>query len=119
MGSEGAMSAGSADRYGQADTLSKKRGAKERGTDASHLKCVPEGVEGLVPYRGALGEFAYQMVGGVRSAMGYCGCQTIDEFREHARFCRITAAGVHESHPHDIRITKESSNYMVALSLGG
>jgi len=105
MGSEGAMGAGlngggggSADRYGQANI-----------TDTR--KFVPEGVEGRVPYRGPLGEFVYQMVGGLRAAMGYCGCRTIDELRENARFVRITTAGVVESHPHDIQITREAPNY--------
>lgn len=106
MGSEGAMNAGSADRYRQADTL----GADGRPA----RKFVPEGVEGLVPYRGPLAEFVYQMVGGLRSALGYCGCRTIDELRRDGRFCRITAAGVVESHPHNITITKESPNYLVA-----
>lgn len=96
MGSEGAMGAGSADRYGQS---------------AESEKFVPEGVEGRVPYRGPLGDFVYQMVGGLRSAMGYCGCRTIDELREHARFVRVSAATLTESHPHDIHITKESPNY--------
>jgi IMP dehydrogenase len=77
------------------------------------LKFVPEGVEGLVPYRGPLAEFVYQMVGGLRSTMGYCGCATIEDLKRDARFCRITSAGVIESHPHNIRITKESSNYSV------
>jgi IMP dehydrogenase len=104
MGSEGAMSAGSADRYRQADKLA--------SDGKQTLKFVPEGVEGLVPYRGPLADFVYQMVGGIRSAMGYCGCGTIDELRRDARFCRITSAGVVESHPHNIRITKESPNYM-------
>ncbi|MEX2081292.1 MAG: IMP dehydrogenase, partial [Dehalococcoidia bacterium] len=104
MGSEGAMNAGSADRYRQAD----KMGADGKAA----LKFVPEGVEGLVPYRGSLADFVYQMVGGLRSAMGYCGCRTIEELRRDARFCRITSAGVVESHPHNIRITKESPNYM-------
>jgi IMP dehydrogenase len=105
MGSEGAMNAGSADRYRQADKL-----------DASGKptrKFVPEGVEGLVPYRGSLAEFVYQMVGGLRSTMGYCGCRTIEELKREARFCRITGASMVESHPHNIRITKESSNYTV------
>ncbi|MCC6661782.1 MAG: IMP dehydrogenase [Phycisphaerales bacterium] len=106
MGSEGAMSAGSADRYSQA-------GRQAGGADGKpSLKFVPEGVEGLVPYRGSLADFVYQMVGGLRSAMGYCGCATVDELRRDARFCRVTAAGVIESHPHNIRITKESPNYM-------
>lgn len=110
MGSEGAMSAGSADRYAQAEKLE----ARKKPTSASDLasiKFVPEGVEGLVPYRGRLSEFVYQMVGGVRAAMGYCGCASIDELRREAKFCRVTSASVTESHPHDIRITKESPNY--------
>ncbi len=99
MGSEGAMMAGSADRYSQ-------------GTN-NPRKFVPEGVEGRVPYRGPLSDFVYQLVGGVRSGMGYCGTQTIDELRTRARFCRISGASLVESHPHDIVITKESSNYTV------
>ena len=114
MGSEGAMGAGSADRYAQGDKLRARQGATE-GTDLSQMKFVPEGVEGLVPYRGELAEFVYQMVGGVRSAMGYCGCTTIDELRTKSRFSRVSSATVVESHPHDIRITKESSNYMVEI----
>jgi len=103
MGSEGAMNAGSADRYRQAEKL---------GPDGKPLlKFVPEGVEGLVPYRGPLADFVYQMVGGLRSTLGYCGCATIDELKRDARFCRVTSASVVESHPHNIRITKESPNY--------
>ncbi len=101
MGSQGAMGAGSADRYGQANVTETR-------------KFVPEGVEGRVPYRGSLAEFVYQMVGGLRAAMGYCGCRTIDELRENARFVRVTTASVIESHPHDIQITKESPNYSPA-----
>lgn len=103
MGSEGAMMKGSADRYRQSDKL-----------DASGrpaMKFVPEGVEGLVPYRGSLAEFVYQLVGGLRSAMGYCGCATIEALRTEARFCRVSAATRVENHPHDIKITKESPNY--------
>lgn len=103
MGSEGAMNAGSADRYRQADKVDSSGKAVQ--------KFVPEGVEGLVAYRGALAEFVYQMVGGLRSSMGYCGCKTLEEFRRETRFVRQTAAGVAESHPHNIRITKESPNY--------
>jgi IMP dehydrogenase len=103
MGSEGAMNAGSADRYGQTSAKG----------DQKRIKFVPEGVEGLVPYRGPLAEFVYQLVGGLRASMGYCGCMTIDEFREKTRFCRVTGASVVESHPHDIRITKESPNYTI------
>jgi IMP dehydrogenase len=108
MGSEGAMNAGSADRYAQADKL-------PRPGDAARppAKFVPEGVEGLVPYRGPLAEFVYQLVGGLRAAMGYTGCQTIDQFRREARFCRVSGATIIENHPHDIRITKESPNYTV------
>ncbi|MBC23289.1 MAG: IMP dehydrogenase [Phycisphaerae bacterium] len=103
MGSEGAMMSGSADRYGQASV-------------EDHKKLVPEGVEGRVPYRGTLSEFVYQMVGGLRSAMGYCGCETVADLRERGRFTRVTAASMIESHPHDIQIVKESSNYLVSSS---
>jgi IMP dehydrogenase len=103
MGSAGAMEAGAADRYGQ------HKGVPE--DDQKKRKFVPEGVEGLVSYRGPLAEFVYQMVGGLRASMGYCGCGTIDEFRAHTRFVRVTGATVVENHPHDIRITKESPNY--------
>jgi IMP dehydrogenase len=103
MGSEGAMSAGSADRYRQAEKL---------GSDGKPAqKFVPEGVEGLVAYRGNLAEVVYQMVGGLRSSMGYVGCRTIDELQRDARFVKVTPATVIENHPHDILITKESSNY--------
>ena len=98
MGSQGAMNAGSADRYGQANIDDTQ-------------KFVPEGVEGRVPYRGYLGEVIYQMVGGVRSAMGYLGCRTVEEVRENARFVRVSGASLVESHPHDIHITRESPNY--------
>ncbi|MBK8977530.1 MAG: IMP dehydrogenase [Planctomycetes bacterium] len=98
MGSLGAMAAGSADRYGQAGV-----------TEA--LKLVPEGVEGMVPYRGQLAAYVYQLVGGVRASMGYLGARDLAAYRERARFVRVTAAGVRESHPHDIRITKEAPNY--------
>jgi IMP dehydrogenase len=103
MGSEGAMNVGSADRYGQADKLDIRGKVVE--------KFVPEGVEGLVAYRGPLAEFVYQLVGGVRSAMGYCGCDTIDRFRDEAKFVRVSGATVVENHPHDIKITRESPNY--------
>ena len=100
MGSMGAMIQGSKDRYGQA-------GVKESS------KLVPEGVEGRVSYRGPLGDFVYQMVGGLRAGMGYCGTRNIEELRVKARFCRVTAASMAESHPHDITITKEAPNYSV------
>ena len=102
MGSLGAMVKGSADRYGQSSTT-------EIG------KLVPEGVEGRVPYRGTLGDFVYQLVGGLRAGMGYCGTRNIEELRTKTRFVRVSAASVSESHPHDIQITKEAPNYSASL----
>lgn len=98
MGSLGAMSAGSADRYFQ---------------DASNNadKLVPEGIEGRVPYKGSVLAIMYQLVGGVRSSMGYCGCASIDDLHNKAEFVEITAAGMRESHVHDVQITKEAPNY--------
>jgi IMP dehydrogenase len=107
MGSEGAMAKGSADRYAQADKLAERN----RSGDMSRIKFVPEGVEGLVPYRGPLGEFVYQLVGGLRSAMGYTGSEDIAAFHRRSRFVRITSASMIESHLHDIQITKEAPNY--------
>lgn len=95
MGSLGAMACGSRDRYFQEDAK----------------KLVPEGVEGRVPYKGPLAETIYQLVGGLRSGMGYCGTATIEQLRKNTQFMRITAAGLRESHPHDVSITKESPNY--------
>ena len=100
MGSMGAMVQGSKDRYGQG-------GVKESS------KLVPEGIEGRVPYRGPLGDFVYQMVGGLRAGMGYCGTKTIEELRANARFCRITSASMIESHPHNIQVTREAPNYTI------
>ena len=97
MGSLGAMAKGSKDRYFQQD----------------NKKLVPEGVEGRVPYKGPVSETIYQMMGGLRSGMGYCGCATIEELRTRAQFTQITAAGLKESHPHDIYITKEAPNYTI------
>ena len=97
MGSLGAMAKGSKDRYFQ----------------QNNKKLVPEGVEGRVPYKGPVSETIYQMMGGLRSGMGYCGCATIGELRTRARFTQITAAGLKESHPHDIYITKEAPNYTI------
>lgn len=95
MGSISAMNAGSSDRYFQEGTK----------------KLVPEGIEGRVPYKGELSETVYQLLGGVRSGMGYCGCKTINDLHEKAKFIQITAAGLAESHPHDVYITKEAPNY--------
>lgn len=97
MGSLGAMAKGSKDRYFQ----------------QNNKKLVPEGVEGRVPYKGPVSETIYQMMGGLRSGMGYCGCGTIEELRTKAQFTQITAAGLKESHPHDIYITKEAPNYTI------
>jgi IMP dehydrogenase len=94
MGSIGAMTAGS-DRYSQ-DTSG---------------KLVPEGIEGRVPYKGMLSDLVYQLVGGLRAGMGYCGCETIADLRQKARFVRVSAAGLRESHVHDVIITKEAPNY--------
>jgi IMP dehydrogenase len=100
MGSEGAMVKGSKERYGQG-------GVEDRA------KLVPEGVEGMVPFKGRLGDFVYQLVGGLRAGMGYCGCQTIEELRTKTKFMRISSASLRESHPHDIVIVKEATNYSV------
>src|SRR5690349_2479733 len=98
MGSIGAMREGSRDRYAQDMT-------------ASESKLVPEGIEGRVPYKGTLADMVTQLVGGLRSGMGYTGCRTIPEFQEKTRFLRITSAGLKESHVHDVIITKEAPNY--------
>ena len=98
MGSLGAMSSGSADRYFQ-------------DAEDEVAKLVPEGIEGRVPSKGPLRDTIYQMTGGLRAAMGYCGCSSIAELKEHGRFVKMTAAGLRESHPHDVTITKESPNY--------
>ena len=74
---------------------------------------MPEGIEGRVPYKGILSDALYQLIGGLRSGMGYCGAKDLDEFRKVARFIRITGAGLKESHPHDITITKEAPNYSI------
>lgn len=109
MGSQGAMMAGSADRYGQADVAREA----SRDTIKGSRKLVPEGVEGRVPYRGPLSDFVYQLVGGLRAGMGYLGARTLTELNANAQFVRITGASLVESHPHDIMITKESPNYSV------
>ena len=99
MGSLAAMKQGSADRYFQ---------EKDK-------KLVPEGVEGRVPYKGSVADTIFQLVGGIRSGMGYCGCPTIPELQERAEFVKITGAGLKESHPHDIYITKEAPNYSASI----
>ena len=99
MGSLGAMGKGSADRYFQDNN------------QGNLDKLVPEGIEGMVPFKGSVSSIIYQMLGGLRSSMGYCGCRTIDEMRTRAEFVEITAAGMRESHVHDVKITKEAPNY--------
>ena len=98
MGSMGAMAAGSGDRYAQEGDVS---------------KLVPEGIEGRVPYKGLLSEMVLQLVGGLRSGMGYCGAETISDLQQRGRFIRITSAGLRESHVHDVFITKEAPNYRI------
>jgi IMP dehydrogenase len=104
MGSLGAMQAGSADRYFQGPTAGSRA-----PVDAQKL--VPEGIEGRVPYKGPLAQSIYQLMGGVKSAMGYLGCRTIDDLRSKAKFVRISPAGLRESHVHDVIITQEAPNY--------
>jgi IMP dehydrogenase len=101
MGSIGAMQQGSADRYFQDNT----------GANPNADKLVPEGIEGRVPYKGSMVNIVFQMAGGVRASMGYCGCPTIEDMRERAEFVEITSAGIRESHVHDVQITKEAPNY--------
>ena len=98
MGSLGAMTEGSAERYFQ-------------DNDSNVDKYVPEGIEGMVPYKGSMLAIIFQMTGGLRSSMGYCGCHSVDEMRTKAQFVEITSAGMRESHVHDVRITKEAPNY--------
>jgi IMP dehydrogenase len=86
-------------------------GSSDRYFQENSKKLVAEGVEGRVPYRGDVGDVVYQLIGGLRAAMGYCGVKTIQELREKGQFVKITSAGLIESHPHDIFITKEEDNY--------
>ncbi|MGD9645865.1 MAG: IMP dehydrogenase [Pirellulales bacterium] len=106
MGSLGAMVQGSSERY--------RQGSGERRAQ----KLVPEGVEGRVPFRGPLGPFVYQLVGGLRAGMGYCGAHNIEELRTQSRFIQVSAASVRESHPHDIAITQEAPNYTTEFASG-
>jgi IMP dehydrogenase len=98
MGSLSAMEEGSADRYFQEG-------------EVSPSKLVPEGIEGRVPYRGPVGDVLFQMIGGLRSGMGYCGVGTVAGLRTETEFIRITSAGLRESHPHDVVVTREAPNY--------
>ena len=98
----GAMERGSGDRYFQ------------EGAEATKL--VPEGIEGMVPFRGPVRNTIHQLIGGIRSSMGYCGCINISEFGDRSQFVEITSAGVKENHPHEVRIVKEAPNYQVSDS---
>jgi IMP dehydrogenase len=102
------MEAGSAERYAQ-DLDENGNGRERNRVD----KLVPEGIEGRVPHKGPLSAMIYQLVGGLRSGMGYCGCRSIAEMHRQARFIRISSAGLRESHVHDVIITKEAPNYRV------
>ena len=115
MGSLGAMSAGSADRYAQDSPQPSAAGEdrSETGRRDGSGKLIPEGVEGRVPHKGPLAGLVEQLVGGLRSGMGYCGCRTIEEMQAKARFQRVSGAGLRESHVHDVIITREAPNYRV------
>ena len=102
MGSMGAMQQGSGDRYFQ--------------EGAEPTKLVPEGIEGMVPYRGPVINTIHQMVGGIRSSMGYCGCENIKQFGRETEFIQVTSAALKENHPHEVRIVKEAPNYQVSDS---
>jgi IMP dehydrogenase len=104
MGSMGAMQQGSADRYFQDID-------KDSGNNPNTAKLVPEGIEGQVPYKGTVVSILFQMAGGLRASMHYCGCASIDEMQQRAEFVEITTAGIRESHVHDVQITKEAPNY--------
>ena len=114
MGSLGAMAHGSSERYFQNSDADAAAATSGIGEDSNRLgKLVPEGIEGRVPYRGSLSMIVYQLVGGLKSGMGYCGCPTVSDLQQRARFMRISAAGLRESHVHDVMITREAPNYAV------
>src|SRR5437660_1713065 len=111
MGSLGAMAAGSSERYFQSASGDSSTSSFEDGDSNRLAKLVPEGIEGRVPYRGSVAMIVHQMVGGLRSGMGYCGCATIPELQQKTRFVRISGAGLRESHVHDVIITREAPTY--------
>jgi IMP dehydrogenase len=112
MGSLGAMAAGSSERYFQNSDGDASVAMPVMGEESNRLaKLVPEGIEGRVPYRGSVAMIVHQLVGGLKSGMGYCGCPTLAELHQKARFVRISAAGLRESHVHDVIITREAPNY--------
>jgi IMP dehydrogenase len=114
MGSIGAMAQGSSERYFQnTENDSSVAGSSGNGDSNRLGKLVPEGIEGRVPYRGSVSMIVHQMVGGLKSGMGYCGCATIGELLQKTRFVRISGAGLRESHVHDVMITREAPNYAI------
>jgi IMP dehydrogenase len=112
MGSLGAMAQGSSERYFQTTDGDSSTSSTD-GESNRLAKLVPEGIEGRVPYRGSVAMIIYQMVGGLKSGMGYCGCSTIPELLQKTRFVRISGAGLRESHVHDVMITREAPNYAI------
>jgi IMP dehydrogenase len=114
MGSLGAMVQGSSERYFQSVEGESSAASSSSDGESNRLdKLVPEGIEGRVPYRGSVSMIVYQMVGGLKSGMGYCGCSTIPELLQRTRFVRISGAGLRESHVHDVMITREAPNYAI------
>ncbi len=114
MGSIGAMAQGSSERYFQNTEGEASSAVSSNDGDSNRLnKLVPEGIEGRVPYRGSVAMIVHQMVGGLKSGMGYCGCATIAELLHKTRFVRISGAGLRESHVHDVMITREAPNYAI------
>ena len=96
---------------GMGSLAAMKRGSKDRYFQSDANKLVPEGIEGRVPHKGSISDVVYQLCGGLRAGMGYCGTPTIQDLIENGKFVKITGAGLHESHPHDVVITKEAPNY--------
>ena len=114
MGSLGAMAQGSSERYFQSTEGESSAAVTSANGEPNRLdKLVPEGIEGRVPYRGTVAMIVHQMVGGLKSGMGYCGCSTIPELLQKTRFVRISGAGLRESHVHDVMITREAPNYAI------
>ena len=101
---------------GMGSMAAMEKGSKDRYFQEGSRKLVPEGVEGRVPFKGPLSDTVFQLIGGLRSGMGYCGTATIEELKEKAKFVKITGAGLRESHPHDISITKEAPNYSTSAN---
>ena len=101
---------------GMGSMAAMEKGSKDRYFQENSRKLVPEGVEGRVPFKGPLADTVFQLIGGLRAGMGYCGAPTIEDLKQNARFVKITGAGLRESHPHDITITKEAPNYSTSAT---